>query len=137
MSPGYAPVAPALGPFVDAELAVINVVSDMVASDVDIETPSNLQDVLPFIRVTRIGGQSTQMSDSPRIDVDVFGAAGSRTDTKNLALAVQARLLSFPHVLDGVGVIDRVDTDVSPNQVPWNNARVLLFTSSYKVSVRR
>lgn len=130
-------VAPELTPFVDAELAVVALLTDMVdEGHIDIEAPSNVQDILPFIRVERIGGVSTQLSDSSRIAVDVFGAKGNRTPTKALALNVDARLRSFPHVIAGVGVIDRVDTDISPNQVPWNNDAVILFTASYKISVR-
>lgn len=130
-------VAPAVRPFVDAELAIVTLLGDMVAEgSIDIESPANVQDIVPFIRVERIGGPSTQLSDSPRIAIDIFGAVGTRPATSTLAFAVQARLRSYPHVIAGVGVIDRVDTDISPNQVPWNNDAVILYTASYKVTVR-
>lgn len=136
MSP-VTPVAPSLGRFVKAELAVITLLADLVDGHADVETPSDLEKHLPFVRVSRIGGQGTRESDSPRIDVDVFVARGSRSDGEEIAADCYARLLSFPHVIPDVGVIDTVAVDVSPNEVPWPNAAVLQFTSSYSVTVRR
>lgn len=131
------PVADQLAPFIDTEKAVLLLLADLADGNVDIETPSDLQDHLPFVRVERLGGQGTRWTDSPRIAVDVFAARGSRSSAVSLAFACQARLLSFPHVIDSVGVIDKVVTDISPNEVPWPNDNVLLVTSSYQVSVRR
>lgn len=133
------PVAPQLGLFPDAEEAVRLLLADLVAvGSTGTETPSNMPDaILPFIRVSRFGGQADQWTDSPRIDVDVFVARGSRTDGVTLAATCLARLLSFPHVIPTVGVIDRVDVDVSPNEVPWINTDLRLITSSFKVTVRR
>lgn len=131
-------IAPVLGPFIDAEKAVVLLLADLVAShSIDIETPKDLAARLPFIRVERLGGQSTRWDDSPRVDVGVFCAKGFRTDGMALALACQARLLSFPHAIDNVGVIDSVDTDVSPNEVPWANAAIRFITSSYRINSRR
>lgn len=130
-------VAPTLGSFIDAEKAVVLLLTDLVASQsISIEAPNDLATRLPFIRVQRIGGQSTRWDDSPRVDVGIFCAKKFRTDGLTLALACQARLLSFPHHT-AEGVIDSVETDVSPNEVPWANASIRLITSSYRINVRR
>lgn len=126
-----------LAPFIDAEKAVVLTLENLVASgSIDTETPKNLVALVPFIRVSRFGGQSTRWEDNPRIDVDVFCTRDLRTQGLALALACQARLLSFPHVTS-VGVIDEVDTDISPNETPWQNTALRHITSSYKVTVRR
>ena len=129
-------VAPLLAPFVDAERAVVQLLTETAAGNIDVDVPENLQNVLPFVRVSRIGGQGDRWSDSPRIDVFVYCARGSRSSGLTLAQQCQALLLSFPHVTDA-GVVDSVETDVPPNEVPWQNSEILLFTSSYKVTVRR
>lgn len=132
------PVAPALRSFIDAERGAVFLLADLVdAGSCAIQTPNDLLDHLPFIKVERIGGQSTRWDDSPRIDVAVYCLRESRGQGVALALACQARLLSFPHAIPDVGVIDSVETDVSPNEVPWANAAIRLITSSYRVTVRR
>lgn len=131
------PVAPGLSPFPDVELLLVTLLADLADGNIDIETPADLQDHLPFIRVTRIGGQGTRWSSAPHIDVDALVGVGNRSAGMALAQACEARLSSFPHVIPDVGVIDTVATDVSPNEVPWNDPAVLLFTSSYTVTVRR
>lgn len=132
------PVAPQLTPFVDAEKAVLQLLADLVAAHcIDTETPKDLASRLPFIRVESLGGQSTQWEDSPRIDVDVFGPRLTRSVGWDLVRACQARLLSFPHLIPGVGVIDSVSVDGDPNETPWQNTQIRHFTSSYKVTVRR
>jgi hypothetical protein len=130
-------VAPVLGPFVDAERAVVLLLEPLAVGNTDIDTPDDLAAHLPFVKVYRIGGQGDRWNDAPRIDVDVFAARGSRTTALDLIRQCQATLLSFPHLIDDVGVIDRVDVDVTPNEVPWQNTDIVRFTSSYKVTVRR
>lgn len=120
--------------FIDEEAAVIDLLSDLVDGKIDTETPADLQSNLPFIRVVRLGGTDDRTSDSGRIDVDCF--AKLRTDTKTLAMAAQQLLISYPHVT-AAGVIDRVATDVAPNEVPWNNPAIRRFIASYNVIVRR
>jgi hypothetical protein len=132
-----APVAPQLGRFVNAEKAVIGLLEDLAPGHIDVETPANLQDLLPFVRVARKGGQSSQLSASPSIDVWVYCERDSRDDAVDLAADCEALLLSFPHSIPGVGIIDRVDSEESPNEVPYANSQIRLFSSSYKVTVRR
>lgn len=121
-----------LAPFPDMEAALIELVQDLATADV--ETPSVLDDVLPFIRVTRIGGNDDFFTDSGRMDVDVF--ASQRTQASSLARTVRQRLGKGAVVLSDC-VIDTVTTDVSPNEVPWGNPTIKLFTASYRITARR
>lgn len=122
----------ALAPFVDAEAALIELLAELATADV--QTPPTLEANLPFIRVIQLGGLDDRWNAYPRVDVDCYAA--QRSDAKALAEAVHQRLLNFPFVT-GAGVIDKVETDVMPNEVPWANAFVRRFTAAYKVSVRR
>lgn len=116
----------------DLEAAVIELLTDLGTCDV--VTPSNLQSVLPFIRVVRSGGSDDRITDTAKVDIDVFAA--DRTVAIALARTVQQRMLSFPHSLTNC-VIDRVDTSLSPSVVPWANNLLDLATATYSVSARR
>lgn len=124
----------ALAPFPDLEKAVIELLTGM--GTLDTETPADLIDHLPFIRVERLGGNDDFFTDAGRLDVDVFGPRGERSATGDLARLVQQALIRGPHVLSNC-VIDTVTTDVSPNEVPWGNQSIRLFTSSYRITARR
>lgn len=121
-----------LPPFPDLEAAVIELVSDLAMADV--KTPSELDSVLPFIRVARIGGNDDFFTDVGRLDVDTF--SDQRTVASLLSRQVQQRLIRGPHVLSTC-VIDTVTTDVAPNAVPWANPSLVLFTASYRITARR
>ncbi|HVX20884.1 MAG TPA: hypothetical protein VHB02_06030 [Acidimicrobiales bacterium] len=121
-----------LAPFVDLELAVMDLLGDLAPTGT--VTPPNLADELPFIRVTRYGGGDNLITDTARLDIDTF--ATSWPACKALAEQVRQRLLSWPHTTSA-GVIDRVSTDTGPHQVPWDNPNVRCFAAAYRVTGRR
>lgn len=118
--------------FPDIEGAVIALLSDLGTADVD--TPADLVGNLPFIRVRCLGGNDDLISDSSRLDVDVFALL--RTDARSVAESVRQRLLSFPHSLSGC-VIDKVTTTISPQEIPWGNPSIRLVAASYTAVTRR
>lgn len=82
------------------------------------ETPTNLQDVLPFIRaVRRPGGFSDHVNDFATVDLDVFHST-YRTGAKPLAERVRQFLTSQKHSIGGV-VIDRIECPSGPGELPW------------------
>lgn len=119
-------------PWPDLEAAVIELLSDLGTCGV--VAPSNLQSELPFIRIVRSGGNDDRITDTAKVDIDVFAAA--RSDAITLARTVQQRMLSFPHSQTGC-VIDRVETSLAPSVVPWTNTLVALATATYTVTARR
>lgn len=123
-----------LPPFPDLEAAVIELLADLSSGNVDVTTPPNLQDVCPFIRVTRNGGDDDRITDSGHIDVDVF--ALKRTDAQALAGTVRQRMISWPHSLSNC-VIDRADCTGGPTAVPWADPVVSLVTLAFLVTARR
>lgn len=120
--------------FPDTEAALLAVLVDLAGNGTI--TPTNLADVLPFVRVMRFGGSDDLLTDTARVDVDCFAA--TRPAAQSLAEAVRQRMLSYPHVVDGVGTIDYATTDLAPNEVPWSDSQsVRRFTASYTVTTRR
>jgi hypothetical protein len=136
------PTATATRRWPDIETVLQDLLAPFVggADHVGSETPDDLQDWLPFVRVNRIGGGDDGIhTDTAAVDVDVFGTR--RTPTWALAEEIREFLLATPLVLAteaGDVVVDRVTTDVAPFQPPGNpDENVRRFTSSYTASFRR
>jgi hypothetical protein len=121
-------MAEQLASFPDLEDAVIDLLADLVADDsIGTATPSDLEDHLPFIRVTRFGGADDRITDTASLDIDVFGS--SRAVAKPLAEVARQRLLAAPHIVSGT-VIDTVTTLAAPTEVPWGDQQVRRWTAS-------
>lgn len=85
--------------------------------------PGNLEQVLPVVQVTRIGGGRTQqMLDRPRVDVDVF--ALSDEAASDLARRVEALLPSLRGVTTGGGTVGWVGIETGASWKPDWNERV-------------
>lgn len=96
--------------------------------------PPNVQQVLPFCRITDIGGNDDGLTDRALIDVDIL--ASTFAESQRLALGIQARLLGAPWRIDGT-VIDDIRTAMRPHTVPWDDDNVHRHYSSFVVSARR
>ncbi len=96
------------------------------------ETPENLQELLPFVRVQRIGGARDRFNDYPTVSVDVF--AGSYSEAEGLADDVDQWLTGPPPPL---GQLVRAIHDVAPRQLPWGDERIFRFQAQYQVVTRR
>ncbi|MGH3099320.1 MAG: hypothetical protein ACRDMV_25345, partial [Streptosporangiales bacterium] len=101
-----------LAPFPDVERIVADILDDL--GTVGTETSTGLQDVLPFIRVNRVGGGDDRITDQPRVTVDVFTAG--TTEAKDIAKEAQQRLTSEPHATDH-GILDRATTETGPHPI--------------------
>ena len=125
-----------LSPFPDLNQAVRAAIGDLVGGDAHTGTvtPSNLQGVLPFIRVQRFGGADDLLTDTARVAVDYFAA--TYADAQAGAEAVRQRLITRP-LVTAPGVIDRVTTTLAPHEIPWDDPKVRRFTATYTVSARR
>lgn len=98
-----------------------------------IETPADLEQVLPFIRVRRNGGARDRFSDRATVDVDVFAA--TYREAELLAERV-AQLLCGPP--PPVAVFDAVEVANPPQELPWNELRTTRrFGAAYWVITRR
>lgn len=96
------------------------------------ETPDDLQDHLPFVRVRRITGDSTWLNDHPVVEVDVFAT------TQEAAWRLAEDIRDFivgpppPHPL-----FDRIDCEQGPRELPWADPRVRRWGADYRVTSRR
>lgn len=97
-----------------------------------IETPVNLADVLPFVRVMRVGGFSDRLNDRATVDVDVFSS--TYTAGELLAERVRQHLVGPP---PPVVLLDRVDCEIAPRELPWGDGTVRRWNATYLVTSRR
>lgn len=107
------------------------------AARVVTETPANLADVVPCIRVTRFGGSDEYLSafDNPTMDFDCYDVG--REAARTLAYAVRASLRDdLPgQVVAGTSVV-RVRTISGPAWTPYDNTNLRRFTYSAQLRIR-
>ena len=125
-----------MGSFPDTERALAHLLADLAGGldHVGTETPANLGDRLPYIRVRRFGGTDDGLTDLAIVDIDSF--ADTRTASVDLAEAIRDRLLAGPHHVTGA-VIDRVVTSTAPREIPWSGDAVRRWAATYRAAARR
>ncbi|MFJ3588577.1 hypothetical protein ACIQUY_04715 [Streptomyces sp. NPDC090231] len=97
------------------------------------ETPADLEDQLPVIRVERIGGLDDRFSLHPRVAVDVFAATAD--EARTLATSVRDALVFLSGPVNGA-VIRSVRCDAGPTRQPWANEAIHRRGATYTVSLR-
>lgn len=102
--------------------------------------PDNVFENLPVVRLTSIGGNDNGRTDYPLLDVDVLHR--TPREAKELARAIRAKFLSYPHWvgppdLDEAVLIKSVSTAMRPHPVPWDDDRVARYYGSYVAEVPR
>ncbi len=98
-----------------------------------VETPVNLEDVLPFVRVLRVGGNRERFNDLAVVDVDAFAATYSAAQT--LAEDIAEFLMGPP---PGVPELDLVVCEVGPRELPWaDDNTVRRWGATYRLISRR
>ena len=122
--------------FPDLESALMGFLTGVVAgATCGTATPSNLADALPFVRITRFGGNDDLITDTARVSIDAFTA--DWTSCQVLAEAIRQKMLnSRPIVLEDC-VIDHVSTLTGPSEIAWGDVNVRRRNASYQVSARR
>lgn len=133
---------PELAAFPDVEQSLMDLLTDLVVDpdDVGIIIPSDLQQRVlgdpprPVIRVRCIGGSDNRFFDNPRIDIEVFAA--SRAAAMPLAETIRQRLISKPRHT-AFGVIDRAETEVRPQEIPYDDPDIRRIAATYRLSMRR
>ena len=98
------------------------------------ETPANLDDALPCIQVTRIGGGDEEVStfDNPRMDFDCYAA--TRSAARDLAYAVRASIRNdLPGETIGGAFASRVSSSTGPSWAPHTNTNLRRFVYSAQI----
>lgn len=120
--------------FPDVQRLLVADLEDIVgAGHAGVQTPDDMETDLPYVRVMRIGGSRTWISDIATIDVDVF--AGSYIAAEALAEQITDWLSGPP---PGVALFDAVTCEVGPRELPWaDGVRVRRWGSTFQVVTRR
>jgi len=98
-----------------------------------IQTPAQLAERLPFIRMVRTGGLSDRVSDYARVTIDVFGP--TYAETEQLAARVH-EYVTGSRLRAGGAVVDRVAVDQAPVELPWS-PQIRRFQGRYLFVCRR
>lgn len=122
------------GTWQDAELLVMEALEGLTVHEVVTDTPGDLQQQVPLIRVRRLGGGDNRLADQARIVVEVYAA----TRAQAVAVAEQARArFGQRKIRTPSGLIDRVDSEVGPNRLPYDDPDIRLVQAIYRVTARR
>jgi hypothetical protein len=103
---------------------------------VSTEAPANLNEVLPYIQVARIGGRERDyVLDTASVAFDVF--ASTRPAARALAVALRnAVLLELAGSVTGGAFITKTRTLSAPAWRPWNNTTVRRFGAVYDITLK-
>ncbi len=120
--------------FPDVQRVLVTLLEPLAgAGRAGIETPGDLQQKLPFVRVVRTGGSSTRLSDYALVDVDCFAA----TYTAAELLAERVRqYLTGPPLRSGPAVLDRITCQSAATELPWAPG-IRRLNATYQVTARR
>ncbi len=103
------------------------------AEHVGSETPDDLEAVLPFLRVQRVGGPRTHLFDYPTVEVSLFDV--DELTGAPLASQVGNRLLDKPPPHPS---IDLVTCDPAFRELPWGgNEDVRHWGATFFLETRR
>lgn len=96
--------------------------------------PSDLQARLPLLRVRSLGGSDDEVTDISRVAVDAYAA--TRDQAWDLARGARHDLVDRP-TATAAGLLDRAETEVGPQEIPYGNRAVRYVTATYRLHARR
>lgn len=120
-------------PYADAEHLLVAALASFGRTGTVL--PDDLAELPLFVRCRRIGGADDRVTDVARVAVEVF--APTRAAAWTAARQIQQALISGPRAVPGVGVIDRVRTEVGPQDLPYEDPRIRCVSATYEVASRR
>lgn len=122
---------------IDVEAVLVAWLEDNVAGvRASTETPSDLDDRLPWLQVIRLGGPYDGFRrDQPTVDISAFAATGPAAS--DLALQVQEALhTQLWGATTGGAVFSRVETRTGPHKVPYDNPGMRRYEATYAFVIR-
>ncbi|MFE9937391.1 hypothetical protein [Streptomyces hirsutus] len=119
----------------DMELAVIKGVRARLAGPrVTDEVPAKVETLVPVVVLRVAGGADDHISDTVTIDAETFGA--TRAAMWQLAEQTRAAVHALAATMAGGVVIDSVDTETRPVEVPYGNPGVRRAIATYRLTTR-
>jgi hypothetical protein len=121
---------------IDIEAVLVGWLEDTI-EDVraSTETPADLDERLPWLRVRRVSGPYDGFRlDRPAVDIEVFAATGAEASA--LALQIQQLMhVQFARAKVGDAVISQVKTLSGPHETPYGNPNMRRYEASYSLVV--
>ncbi|MEV6124847.1 hypothetical protein AB0M23_30805 [Streptomyces sp. NPDC052077] len=119
----------------DMELAVIKGVRARLAGPrVTDEVPARVETLVPVVVVRVAGGADDHISDTVTVDVESFGA--DRAAMWQLAEQARQAVHALAATMAGGVVIDTVDTEQRPVEIPYGNPGVRRAVAVYRLTTR-
>lgn len=120
--------------FPDVQRLLLDGLEGIVGSGhVAIETPDDLEEQMPFVRVRRGGGHSDHVTDYPTVDIDVFAAL--YPTAQGLAEDIRDWLVGPPPPIPR---IDHAQCTAAPQELPWDaQSPVRRIGATYRLQTRR
>ncbi|MBL3670809.1 hypothetical protein JL475_33600 [Streptomyces sp. M2CJ-2] len=119
----------------DMELAVMKGVRPHLAGvRVTDEVPVKVETLLPVVVVRIAGGADDRISDTVTVDTESFGA--DRASMWQLAERVRSAVHALAATMAGGVVIDTVDTESRPVEVPYGNPALRRAIATYRLTTR-
>jgi hypothetical protein len=122
-----------LAPYADAEKLLVAALEAF--GETGTVLPDGLADLPLFIRMERVGGNDDRVTDTARVAVEVY--APTRAAAWDAARGIQQYLIAGPRRIPGAGIIDRIGTEVGPQDMPYDDQRVRMVSATYEVASRR
>ena len=102
---------------------------------VSTSTPGNLEDVLPYYRLTTVRGSDDGLTDSAIVDIEVFHR--TRSEAADEAERIRSVVLDLGGRADSEGhLVDQVTTSGRPIWLDYRNAAIHRYVASYEISTR-
>lgn len=120
-----------LPPFPDIEdvgLALFAPVGPTALATPDVITP-------PLVVIRRTGGLDDTITDTPRIQVDTYGA--NRRHAADMAERCRQIVLASPATGYGHTSVDQAWTESAPTYVPYGDLKTQRYVASYRLALRR
>ncbi|MET9480941.1 hypothetical protein [Streptomyces sp. NPDC006638] len=117
----------------DVEMVLTSWIRETLSVETSVDRPPELETVLPWITVVRVGGASQRFTGHPRVDVDVY--ADTADEAARLAGVLDDALLFLRGPVAGA-VIRGVTCESGPSKRPELNPAVHRLGASYRVSLR-
>lgn len=117
----------------DVEVVLTAWIRESFEVDTSVDRPPELETVLPWVTVVRVGGASERFTGHPRVDVDVYAATAD--EVAELANTLDEALVFLRGPVAGA-VVRAVTCDAGPSKRPEINPAVHRLGASYRVSLR-
>lgn len=99
------------------------------------KVPPQVEQELPFTRLSRGPGSDDGITDRPLLDVETFHS--NENDAFDLAETTRQAILAMSgRAVDGA-LVDTVSTVVGPVEVDYGNPAVVRIVASYRFAFRR